>query len=120
MFVDNVSIRIVTSAPAVAAFTADGVRDAAVYRMTLFPNPLHDRATLSFSTARPGALRVALFDINGRKVRTVFDRSDASAGMHHFELDRRTDRGDRIEPGMFFYRVESAEGVRYGRFVVID
>jgi hypothetical protein len=120
MFVDDVAIRIVPTSPATAALAAVGVREAAANLPTLFPNPIRDRGLLSLSIARPGALRVALYDINGRKVRTVFDRGDASAGSHHFEFDRRNDRGERLDPGVFFYRIDSAEGVRYGRFVVIN
>lgn len=41
----------------------------------LAPNPARARAWLSFSLSRPGPVRAALYDIAGRRVRTVLDRA---------------------------------------------
>ena len=119
-FVDDVSIREVTAASAISRLSARDNGTLALERPTVMPNPFHGRGTLELTLARRGPLRVALYDVNGRRVRNVHEHADAAAGSHRFDLDGRNDRGERLGPGVFFYRIESPDGVRQGRFVVLE
>ena len=84
------------------------------------PNPFRGHASLALMLARRGPLKIALYDVNGRRVRNVHEHADAAAGTHRFDLDGRNDRGERLGPGVFFYRIDSADGARQGRFVVLE
>ena len=66
-----------------------------------------------FQTAKGGAVRVDLYDIHGRKVRTVFDGA-LPAGRHDLGVDR-VRGGSHLAPGMYFYRISSPEGEFSGR-----
>jgi flagellar hook assembly protein FlgD len=74
--------------------------------------------TLSFSTARPGHVKVTLYDLSGRLVRTLLDQTTLPAGYHDLMVDGRTASGGRLASGVYFYRIESAEGESAGRFVI--
>ncbi len=82
------------------------------------PNPLNPSGSLSFSTARAGTVRIRVFDRGGRYVRTILDDAMA-AGEHAVAINARNDRGKSLASGVYFYRVETADGVATGRFVVL-
>lgn len=68
------------------------------------PNPSTDNARIAFTV--PDNVRtatVALFDITGRKVRSLLD-GDVTAGPHALTWDGRDDDGRRVAPGIYFVR----------------
>jgi hypothetical protein len=79
---------------------------------------LRTDATLQFVTTRPGAVRVDLFDAAGRRVRELLDDGHVEPGLHHIALDGRSDRGERLESGMYFYRVQATERTALGKVVI--
>jgi hypothetical protein len=85
----------------------------------LFPSPVQTSAVLSFATTRPGALRVDLLDVAGRDVRRLVDDSDSPAGMHMLTINGMRDDGQRMRPGLYFYRIVADEGQITGRFVML-
>jgi hypothetical protein len=84
------------------------------------PNPMRESGTLIFWTSVPGPLRVTLYDMRGHLARTLLNERNAPAAYHQVRIDlgRRYD-GSRLPSGVYFYRIEGAEGVTSGRFVVM-
>jgi PKD repeat protein len=85
----------------------------------LSPNPLNPSGVLTFTTSRQGRVRVTVFDLRGRLVRTILPAQELGAGYHDVLLDGRNDRGESLSSGAYFYRIEAAEGVAAGRFVLL-
>jgi hypothetical protein len=83
------------------------------------PNPSNPSATLTFETERAGAVRVRLFDLSGRLVRTFLDDPRLGAGVHSTLIDGFDDEGNPIPSGVFFYQVESPERVEGGRITIL-
>ncbi|MRR08589.1 T9SS type A sorting domain-containing protein [bacterium] len=78
----------------------------------VFPSPARDRATVSWSLARPGEVGLAVYDITGRLV----SRTGAellAAGRHERALDTRG-----MAAGVYFVRIEGA-GPGYTRKLVV-
>jgi hypothetical protein len=92
------------------------VKAAAV---TVAPNPLNPEATIRFETARAGAVRVRIYDAQGRLVRTLRDDPAATAGAHALRFDGLDARGARLGSGVYFFRVETPDGVKSGRFAIL-
>ena len=82
------------------------------------PNPLRTEAQVAFATARDGPLSVGIFDLGGRRVRTLLEEAGAPTGLHVIAFDGRGDDGARLRSGLYFYRIRSADGLRSGRFVI--
>lgn len=122
---DNISIRNVTPAAAAAFATAAAAPagTAAVapvpLRASLRPNPLQSSAVLRFATSRPGALRIDLFDLSGRRVRQLLDSMDSPAGVHELRIEVVGDAGGPLSPGIYYYRIQAREGVSDGRLLVV-
>ncbi len=119
-FVDDVSIRAVAAPPAATPLAARESATLTFERPSVMPNPFRGHASLALTVSRRGPLKIALYDVNGRRVRNVHEHIDAAAGTHRFDLDGKNDRGERLGPGVFFYRIDSADGMRQGRFVVLE
>ena len=88
----------------------------------LSPNPFRpaiSNAQLAFSIARSGALSVRILDAGGRVVRRLLDRPSAAAGRYFLPLDGRRDDGRPLASGVYFYRIQSPEGARTGRFAIL-
>lgn len=86
---------------------------------SLAPNPLNPSAILRFTTARSGAARVRLFDARGRWVRTLLDERDLPAGPHEVRIDGRGDRGEALGSGVYWFRIDGADGAATGRFALL-
>ena len=123
---DDISIRDITGVPGLAVAQGeiesgpDGPAAPALsFRAAVYPSPVQSSAVLSFATSRPGTLRVDLLDLAGRAVRRLDDESESDAGMHTLSIDGIRDDGQRMSPGMYFYRIVADEGRLTGRFVLL-
>jgi hypothetical protein len=83
------------------------------------PNPFNPSTRLTFTTGREGPAKVLLFDIQGRRVRTLLDAARLPAGDHEYGFNGRGDRGEKLPSSVYFYRVETAEGRFDGRIIIL-
>ena len=88
------------------------------FLVSVAPNPLNPAGTLRFVTTRPGAVRVSVYDVNGRLARVLLDSPEVSAGDHAVTIDGRDSQGRKLASGIYFYRVEGVSGAETGRFVI--
>ena len=74
-----------------------------------FPNPFSRGTDISFSVAARSQVRLEVFDLHGRRTRTLMDGSAVDAGRHTVSWDGRTATGGRAPAGVYFARI-SADG----------
>ena len=74
--------------------------------ITAYPNPFNDRITLTFKLANPGKVNLALYDINGKLIATVFN-GFAEKGILQ-KLDFNT---TKLPAGIYFSRLQTPDGV---------
>ncbi|MGE5178248.1 MAG: FG-GAP-like repeat-containing protein [Bacteroidota bacterium] len=86
---------------------------------SISPNPLNPEAVLTFRTRLAGPARVALFDVAGRLVGRPLDEIALAAGYHDVRISGRGSGGQSLPSGLYFYRIETAEGVETGRFTIL-
>jgi len=82
-----------------------------------FPNPFSGSTRISITTPGTGPISVGIFDVSGRRVRTLF--SSVAAGDRAIDWDGTSDRGVRLPSGIYFCRFESAAGRVVRRLVLI-
>jgi hypothetical protein len=82
--------------------------------VSVFPNPFNPTGYMQFTLDRPGRLRVTVHDIQGRTIARMVDTKAAPARDYRLPLG-----GRGMASGIYFYRVETADGVRSGRFTVL-
>jgi len=83
------------------------------------PNPFNPSGVLAFTTVKPGNVRVTMFDLQGRLVRTLMEAPLLPAGEHAVKIDGLGGRGEVLPSGVYFYQVNSADGTATGRFAIL-
>jgi hypothetical protein len=73
------------------------------------PNPFGSTTTLSFSLAKGGPVELAIFSVDGRRVK-MLDAGSRAAGIYHFAWNGMDDGGHTVQPGLFFARLVTPEG----------
>jgi hypothetical protein len=81
------------------------------------PNPTTGNTTIGFALPRACNVRLDLFDITGRCVRTLADWA-MPAGTNQVVWDGRDAKGRPVASGVYFYRLE-AEGFTAARRLVL-
>jgi hypothetical protein len=69
------------------------------------PNPFQRDASIHFTTPRAGDVRLCVYDVGGRLVRTLVEQ-DLPAGWHEARWNGTDGRGTPVGNGVFFYRLE--------------
>jgi uncharacterized protein (DUF1501 family) len=69
-----------------------------------YPNPFTSRTTLRFRLAEAGPVRVRVFDLGGREVRTLHD-GPLPAGTHDLPFEARD-----LASGTYLYQIDSRVG----------
>lgn len=70
------------------------------------PNPTLGLATIAYTLPTALHLRIRVYDVAGRLVRTLID-SATPAGPGEAVWDGRDEAGRHVSPGVFFYRMEA-------------
>jgi hypothetical protein len=93
-----------------------GLREVAV---SAHPNPFNPATTISFAMPRAGAVTLEIFDIQGRKVRTLINDQRFEAGRHEQPWDGRDEGGRGTSSGVYFYRFASGAEARVGKLTLL-
>jgi hypothetical protein len=100
--------------PLALEWSGEGLAFAASFA----PNPMRGQGTLTFALPEAGPVRVELFDLAGRRVRTLLDEAHVKAGRHTIAV---SSHAPRLAAGVYFYRVDAMpNGLRSGRVVVLE
>ena len=75
-------------------------------RLSLAPNPFHGGSSVEFSLARGEDVELGIFDLGGRRVRTL-QRGRLAAGPHRFEWNGLDTGGRRAPAGVYFVRFKA-------------
>jgi len=114
--IDDVSIVKTSPAPALPLVQMP-LEHGLTFAARMIPNPVRTQGDLVFTTTKPGAVRIQVFDVEGRLVRQPLDEAFVPAGSHAVSLAKPSGE-TRLSSGTYFYRLDAAEGVKSGRFVV--
>jgi len=85
------------------------------------PNPTFAQAQMWYSipSAKPGdKLELAVYDVSGRRV-AMLQHGDAHAGRFRVTWDLSDDRGNHVEPGLYFTRLTTGAGVHTQKLIVV-
>jgi subtilisin-like proprotein convertase family protein len=83
------------------------------------PNPSRGNgAAIRFGLPRPGAASLALYDVSGRRVRSLVEGA-LEAGVHVCRWNGRDDSGRPLSPGIYLVRLRAGGSQLTQRMVVI-
>ena len=96
----------------------DQVPVAAVQLEQNYPNPFNPTTTLAFSLPRAQGVRLSVFDVQGRLVRTLID-GERAEGRHTVIWNGATDDGGRAASGSYVYRLVTDNRVESRGMVLV-
>jgi YVTN family beta-propeller protein len=83
-----------------------------------FPNPFNQSAKIRFAITKPAQVRLAVYDVRGRLVRTIIDEA-RGPGVHTVVWEGRDHRGRRAASGVYFCRLEAGEVVETRKMLLL-
>ena len=95
-----------------------GEPGAAATNVGVAPNPFNPRTTISFDLPQAGAVRLAVFDVSGRRVRTLID-DVVAPGSHAVVWDGRDEAAREVGSGIYFARLDSGGRVQVMRMGLV-
>ena len=78
-------------------------------RLGVAPNPARVTSEVTFAQPREGPVRIGVFDLAGRRIRSLANRA-YPAGEHRVSWDLRDDAGLEVTTGMYLVRLETSSG----------
>jgi flagellar hook assembly protein FlgD len=73
---------------------------------------------VTYSVAADGPVRIRVYDVAGRLVTTLVDEW-RTTGEHSIVWDGNSTAGGEVSAGVYFVALESADGVRTAKVVVL-
>ena len=85
-----------------------------------YPNPFNPATQIEFSLVSEGSARLVVFDILGRRVRTLVRADDAlAAGYYSVAWDGRDTAGRPVGNGLYFYRLMAPGFSQTGKMMLL-
>jgi len=82
------------------------------------PNPFNPSTTIRFTLPEAGHVTLAVYDVNGRLVRTLVG-GPLAAGCHSVVWDGKDAMGRAVASGVYVYRLTAPQGVVTKRMVLV-
>jgi choice-of-anchor B domain-containing protein len=82
------------------------------------PSPTRDGASIELSLPRPAEVRADLFDVQGRRVRTI-QSGVMPEGLNVIRWNGKLSNGERAPAGVYWLRVRSDDLTQSSRLVVV-
>lgn len=87
------------------------------FQLNTFPNPVKIGAKIQFVLAKPDLVQIEIYDVLGRKVRTVA-HMQLSTGTHTIGWSATDDTGLRLSSGVYYLRVATG-GLNVSKAVLV-
>jgi hypothetical protein len=96
---------IILAIPRVAAANENSALPEKFGLSSNYPNPFNSQTTIEYALPRENAVRLVIFDILGRSVRTLVDATQP-AGYKRILWDGKADSGVNASSGVYFYQLQ--------------
>jgi YVTN family beta-propeller protein len=82
------------------------------------PNPFNPSTSIKFTIAEDAHVTLAVYDVGGRRVRTLVDR-DLKASFYRVDWDGRNESGRSAASGIYFYRLQAGSFVQSRKMILL-
>lgn len=83
-----------------------------------YPNPFNPTTPITLSLPEDVAVNLQIYDITGRKVRSLVNEQ-LPAGVHQIAWDGRNDDGAQVSSGVYIYRVQAGKFTQNRKMVLM-
>lgn len=86
--------------------------------VTAYPNPFNPRTTIHFANPQAGAVKIVVYDVQGRLVRSLL-QDDLPRGEHTVEWDGLNEAGEPAGSGVYVARMETRSGTAGAKLTLV-
>ncbi len=83
------------------------------------PNPFNPATVIRFDLRRDGLVGLRIFDLSGRRIRTILEPTWLRADSHAYRWDGRDDGGRNMPSGVYVFRIETPAGAAGRRMTLV-
>ena len=83
------------------------------------PNPFNPSTTLRYELPRDARVRLAVYDVSGKLIRTLVAAEEVRAGAHQVVWDGRDESGRSAATGVYFARLRAGEDLQTQRMTLV-
>jgi hypothetical protein len=84
-----------------------------------FPNPFSRSTEIRFQLAQRSTVALRVYDMSGRLIRVLANSALMEPGNHELQWDGLTDAGDRVSPGVYFFRLVTGARAQVHQMVFV-
>jgi len=88
------------------------------YLSPAYPNPFNPTTTISYSLSQSGYMELAVYDIMGKKVKTLV-KGFESPGSYSVVWDGLNERGEQTASGLFLYRLTTKAAIQTEKMILL-
>jgi hypothetical protein len=109
----NILVRSVTWALGKDATDINEARTLDSPAVSIYPNPASIKATFEITLQEPEEISIDIYDISGKRIRELYQ------GLLNSGKNSVVVRGKELVPGIYFYKIESGNGVMNGKLRIV-
>jgi len=83
------------------------------------PNPFNPATTLAFTLPQSGVVSLAIFDVKGKRIKSLLASENRDAGYHEILWNGRNESGRVAAAGVYFYRLDTEQGHHSDRMLLL-
>lgn len=83
-----------------------------------YPNPFNPSTTIRFQMAKPGLMKLNIYNVNGQLIRTLID-SHYPVGTHSIVWDGMDEFANNVSSGIYLLKFESADYQQSRKLILI-
>ncbi len=114
----STGLYIVYFAGSVTGVKASGATPEKFFLAQNYPNPFNPTTTIRFTLAKGGRVHLDIYDMLGRRVRTLVD-DEFSTGEYSVQWNGTNDVSERVVSGPYLYRFEAGDFVKTQKMIFL-
>jgi hypothetical protein len=83
-----------------------------------YPNPFNPTTTIRYSITRPDLVRIKVYDVLGREVKTLVNEEKMS-GVYQVSWNGDDSSGNKVSSGVYFYRIDAGDFIQTKKMMLI-
>ena len=84
-----------------------------------FPNPFNPETQIRFSLGGQENVKLVIYNIMGRQVRTLANGDSFNSGFHVVNWDGRDNIGEKVATGMYIYRIKAGDFIADKKMLLV-
>ena len=84
-----------------------------------YPNPFNSSTTIIVDLPEPTNLKIKIYDILGREVKTLFNGNKLQ-GEHYFFWNGNNNFGNRVATGVYIYRISTSDFTSVQKMILLN